>query len=143
MLTRHRDVTSLIARSAPLRPCRRYPNCSALVAGGGFCERCAKAKNAAPWKQVGKTTAQRGYDAAWQRCREAYVAEHPMCEVCGRDLTRAVHHVRSLADRPDLRLDSENLLAVCGEACHRMAESRQSQVVEYKRVGGVGSIFRS
>lgn len=39
------------------------------------------------------TPAERGYDSEWRKLRDAYIAEHPVCEVvgCGR-AAEDVHH---------------------------------------------------
>jgi 5-methylcytosine-specific restriction protein A len=63
----------------------------------------------------------RGYDAAWQKVRRAFLAEHPLCERCTAASRTAaatqVHHRQTIADRPDLRLNWSNLEALC-EPCH-------------------------
>jgi 5-methylcytosine-specific restriction enzyme A len=69
----------------------------------------------------------RGYDRHWQKLRAATLAERPLCEdclACNR-LTAATecHHLRKVADRPDLRLDGSNLLSLC-RACHNARTRR-------------------
>jgi 5-methylcytosine-specific restriction endonuclease McrA len=54
----------------------------------------------------------RGYDAAWKRCRKLFIAANPTCCVCGRP-TEEVDHIKSVRDRPDLRLSWSNLRPYC------------------------------
>jgi 5-methylcytosine-specific restriction protein A len=65
------------------------------------------------------TAAQRGYDGRWQRLRQAFLNEHPLCAHCaaaGRvEAATDVHH---LVPRRDGGSDADsNLQALC-HACH-------------------------
>lgn len=77
------------------------------------------------WATTTGTNKQRGYGADWQKLRNAYIAEHPLCEVCEQrgvvcDADE-VHHVTSFNGVGDpLRLDWCNLQAVC-KRCHQRA----------------------
>jgi 5-methylcytosine-specific restriction protein A len=57
---------------------------------------------------------------AWRKCRDAYMARHPLCEDCAsRGLTvraREVHHITPI-DQGGAPLDPENLQALCHQ-CH-------------------------
>lgn len=60
----------------------------------------------------------------WRKLREAFLAENPLCEVCGcgggeRDLQ--VHHKVSRRERPDLAFEWDNLGTLC-EVCHGKLE---------------------
>ena len=75
--------------------------------------------------------AARGYDAAWQRLRKAYLVEHPWChcDECGAGRTRlrvatVVHHRKDIAERPDLRLSWDNLQAMA-KPCHDALTQRR------------------
>jgi 5-methylcytosine-specific restriction protein A len=85
----------------------------------GRCDRCGP-KGRARDRERG-TAAQRGYDYQWQKFRERYLAEHPLCMDCNAEgMTTAatdVHHKQKLRDRPDLKYEYDNLLALCS-ACH-------------------------
>lgn len=108
--------------------------CGAIV--DERCSRCDAASG------DGRTTAERGYDRQWRVLSERYRANHPVCQVCewfyvrfGKLPIRAaeqVHHIVKVRDAPQLRLDQDNLLAVCQE-CHEWAESRGPQAREIKR----------
>lgn len=56
----------------------------------------------------------RGYDADWQRMRAKYLYAFPQCSTpgCYAKATE-LHHVKRVTDRPDLRLDPRNLIALC------------------------------
>jgi len=74
------------------------------------------------------SSAARGYDVAWQRLRLAYLAQHPLCRMCeaqGRvTAASVVDHVLTIADRPDLRLDWNNLQPLC-KPCHDRDKQRE------------------
>src|ERR1700733_364643 len=59
----------------------------------------------------------RGYDWVWRRFRAAFLTAHPLCQDCERAglITSAteLHHRLKVADRPDLRLDAENIVPLC------------------------------
>ncbi|MDE2342931.1 MAG: HNH endonuclease [Betaproteobacteria bacterium] len=73
------------------------------------------------------SAASRGYDRNWQRFRENFLSDHPLCADCeniGRvTLAVEVHHVKKLRHRPDLRLDPENVMALC-HSCHSARTAR-------------------
>ena len=62
---------------------------------------------------------ERGYDSDWQAVRKMFATRHPLCKVCvkqGRDKALdVVHHIKSIEERPDLRLDMDNLQSLCTE----------------------------
>jgi 5-methylcytosine-specific restriction protein A len=64
---------------------------------------------------------ERGYDWAWRKFRIGYLSAHPLCMDCAEQgITRPAtepHHILKVSDRPDLRLDERNLLALCHD-CH-------------------------
>ncbi|NPD67286.1 HNH endonuclease [Lichenicola cladoniae] len=63
----------------------------------------------------------RGYDRAWQRCRNAFIASYPLCLFClNKGIVQAaeeVDHIKSIEAAPELRLDWSNLRSLC-KACH-------------------------
>lgn len=69
----------------------------------------------------------RGYDEAWRRCRNAFLAANPLCKDClDRGRYRAaeeVHHVVKVRDDPSRRLDGDNLMALC-KPCHSARTAR-------------------
>ncbi len=63
--------------------------------------------------QSDKTLAPRS--SKWKTVRDAFVEKHPACEACGATEGINVHHVLPFHDRPDLELDSGNLISLCRE----------------------------
>lgn len=60
----------------------------------------------------------------WRKLRQSYIMEHPICELCGKELATDCHHLSSpfndgLSDieRIGRLLDASNLQALCKE-CH-------------------------
>ena len=69
----------------------------------------------------------RGYDRAWERFRVWVLSVWPLCFDCqaaGRlTASNEVHHIAKLRDRPDLRLDPGNVMALC-KPCHETRTGR-------------------
>lgn len=87
------------------------------------------------------SAAGRGYDAAWRRCRAAYLAAHPLCECddCGGGSIRVtpaevVDHIRPVAEAPELRLDWSNLRAM-SKRCHDRRTAREQGFARGRRRG--------
>ena len=72
------------------------------------------------------TAASRGYDHRWQRLRKSKIHANPLCEHCeARGITKPadeVHHIKTVRERPDLRLDWDNLVSLCRD-CHDLEHS--------------------
>ena len=87
----------------------RYCRCGAIIKHNNVCAKCKP------------TTAQRGYDWAWQKLRERILDDAPLCEICdSRGLAVPavhVHHMVPIAECSARRLDPTNLQPLC-EACH-------------------------
>ena len=101
-----------------VRPCIV---CGALTDG----TRCPDHRRPA-WRSSrtqGMTTAQRGYDSAWQRARRAQLRTEPQCRGCGAPATE-VDHIIPIADG-GARLDPGNLASVC-TTCHRAKTLRDA-----------------
>lgn len=103
--------------SKPKRPCS-HPGCPRLT-NGRFCEEHAKAE-AKRYEQYDRDPeTRRRYGRVWKRIRDAYVQQHPVCELCQQDgrlvPTEEVHHKTPLAEGGTHA--RENLIALC-KACH-------------------------
>lgn len=119
--------------SRPPRPCAK-PGCGGLTTAGRYCERhrhiaaTEDRDRKADLDRSRGTAAQRGYDATWRRLRLTVLAEEPLCRLCraAGKLTPAaeVDHVVPIAERPDLRLDRENLRPLC-KPCHSRVTATQ------------------
>lgn len=103
--------------SKPKRPCS-HPGCPRLT-HGRFCEEHAKAE-AKRYEQYDRDPeTRRRYGRVWKRIRDAYVQQHPVCELCQQDgrlvPTEEVHHKTPLAEGGTHA--RENLIALC-KPCH-------------------------
>ena len=58
---------------SPGRTCQKTPGCSGIVRGG-VCKRCGSGKQ----KRRSSSTA-RGYGYKWQKLRDVYIKENPLC----------------------------------------------------------------
>jgi 5-methylcytosine-specific restriction protein A len=70
----------------------------------------------------------------WHRLRKEVLMQHPICEICGKNLAEHVHHVFSFMDfegqtRIDVAFDSNNLMSVCAE-CHTRIHNCNNEVEE-------------
>jgi 5-methylcytosine-specific restriction protein A len=75
----------------------------------------------------GKSAAKRGYDRQWRAFRQFFLMQNPLCVDCLlRDRYVAaseVHHIKKIAQYPELRLDMSNCMALCS-ACHCIRSAR-------------------
>jgi 5-methylcytosine-specific restriction protein A len=90
----------------------------------GRCDRCDRGKRA---RDTRKSAAERGYDWTWQKFRKVYLSEHPLCSDCEAEgrvgAATDIHHKQKLRDRPELKYEEENLMALC-KACHDKRTAR-------------------
>ena len=49
----------------------------------------------------------------WPTVRKYHLQSHPVCEACGRDHNRNVHHIVPFHAAPALELDPSNLITLC------------------------------
>ena len=93
-------------------------------------------------RRRGKTAA-RGYDGAWVKLRRMFlrgnamagIEPHPLCCACGRPASEVDHKI-PISQRPDLRLDPENLQAMC-KPCHSRKTALEGGGFR-RQGGGVG-----
>lgn len=88
--------------------------------------------------------------AAWRRARQAYIDERisidgGLCEVCGQELGKIVHHVVWLDDRncndPAISLNPDNFKYEC-QTCHnKETDPRKENKLRYK-YGPKGELLR-
>jgi len=89
---------------------------------------------------------ERGYDADWQKVRAVKAAQDPLCETCARlGIDKAldvVHHIKSIEERPDLRLDMDNLQSLCTEhhekihKAERWRRGAPDDLIVFARIAG-------
>ena len=106
------------------RPCSE-PGCPRFAEVRGKC-----APHASEADLARGSAAERGYDHAWRQLREAYIREHPLCEIkthCKGIIpdcaATEVDHIIPIKDRPDLRMVWSNLQSSC-VACNRAKQQR-------------------
>lgn len=121
----------------PPHPCQ-HPGCGVLVYGAGSrCPAHAQQQQREQDQRRGSSTA-RGYGSDWQRLRRRKLRVDPLCEDCkeqGRaTLAVEVHHKIRITERPDLRLNWENLRSLC-EPCHDAHSAAERSV---KPIRGCG-----
>lgn len=82
----------------------------------GLCDRCGVRKG-----NHKRTTKQRGYGHDWRKLSKAYRRANPLCEDCKRigkvSAATSVHHRAKFVNKPELRLDWDNLVSLC-DSCH-------------------------
>lgn len=61
--------------------------------------------------------------AEWKSLSRRLLNERKYCEFCGEYATD-VHHIRPVADYPELALDENNLVVLC-KACHARETERE------------------
>lgn len=95
---------------ARARLCSR---CRRVIPAGQRCQ-CGEAKRKAEYDKRRPSSGERGYDADWRAVRRQYLAAHPGCshDGCTAAATE-VDHIKSVAERPDLRLHWSNLRGFC------------------------------
>lgn len=112
---------------APGRACR-YPGCVEITKDpSGYCP--AHRQDRRRQYDGNRPPAHlRGYDKRWEKFRNWYVKRNPLCVRCKEQdrLTPAevVHHIKPVAERPDLRLDPANCMALCHD-CHEIIHGRK------------------
>lgn len=73
------------------------------------------------------TCDERGYTWRWRKFKDAYLATNPLCCDCStKGLVRPaqdVHHIKKMADHPELQYEESNLMALC-KSCHSTRTAR-------------------
>ena len=81
------------------------------------------------WRD-GKTTAERGYGHRWQKAREGWLREHPLCVMCKAEnrvvAATVVDHVQAHRGDQTLFWDTSNWQALC-KPCHDTHAQRRDQ----------------
>lgn len=108
----------------PKSPCR-HPGCPELT-DERYCKKHKKLADA-QYNKYGRDPATRKrYGRAWQRIRDRYLAEHPLCEQCQKEnrvkKAEEVHHIISLSKGGTH--DQDNLMALC-KTCHSRITARE------------------
>lgn len=102
------------------RPCRAYLCPNTTSNPNGYCmEHQGTARQHEADRR--ESAYRRGYDRRWERFREAYLREYPLCEDCLKQTlpgespqpATEVHHIRKLAEHPELKYVKSNLMGLC------------------------------
>ena len=56
--------------------------------------------------------------SGWTALRNKHVADNPACAACGSLKSPECHHIRDFSTHPELELDPDNLITLCGKRCH-------------------------
>jgi 5-methylcytosine-specific restriction protein A len=111
---------------APLAFCSQ-PGCSERVASGRCTLHRREQQREHDHLRFRESAAKRGYDRQWRRLRERILFQFPLCLDCKErgelTLSYEVHHVVKISDAPHLRLDPNNLRALC-RPCHTARSAR-------------------
>lgn len=104
---------------SPTRPKKLccYPGCGVTVESG----RCDRHKVA----DRRLSASGRGYGRDWRKLRKWFLRQQVKCHKCGA-LASEVHHKVPVSQRPDLRLEVSNLMALC-KSCHSSVTMGQTK----------------
>lgn len=110
-----------------------------------YCVEHAKADKAR-WRMEQEsrreTAARRGYDSAWQKAREAFLAKHPLCKSCyerGRIVTATfVDHIVPHRGEKKLFWDRANWQPLC-KSC---SDAKTQREIGERRRGARGFVAR-
>lgn len=73
------------------------------------------------WRTSKQTAAQRGYGYRWQKAREVWLSQHPLCVYCERQgrvtAGAVVDHIKPHRGDQDLFWDQRNWQTLC-KPCH-------------------------
>lgn len=73
------------------------------------------------WRTSKQTAAQRGYGYRWQKAREVWLGQHPLCVYCERQgrvtAGTVVDHIKPHRGDQDLFWDQRNWQTLC-KPCH-------------------------
>lgn len=107
----------------PLRPCT-FPGCPSLVPSGRCPAHQPSSASSSSTSPTGTLTPSLSHkfkpfynSRAWKHLRLYKLSISPVCERCNLALATEVHHIQSLDERWDLRLDMGNLGSRC-KPCH-------------------------
>jgi 5-methylcytosine-specific restriction protein A len=109
-----------------------HATCPQLLPTRGYCERHKSLADAVEVKRI----KDKAYDAlrdkdvvafynsrAWKETRREQLELEPICQHCRRAIAGEVHHVVSVKESIEKRLDRDNLLSLCHK-CHMAIEAR-------------------
>jgi len=94
---------------------------------GSVCSKCGAGK-----KRPKQGTTKAGYGWDWQQLQAKFITHNPLCYQCEKigivKAAEEVHHIVPITEAPWLRLDWNNLMALC-VACHRAIDQERRDLV--------------
>lgn len=121
-------------RYSPKHGCAER-GCSGLAEAGK--KYCAKHAYLEPEKTEAprKSAYARGYNKRWQRARQTYLANHPLCVECMKQgkyvMATDVDHIIPHRGNQNIFWDTENWQSLC-HSCHSKKTNREDHYPEYK-----------
>lgn len=109
--------------------------CGQITKNANACDACDKKRRerqptTSRSERDPRSASARGYDRQWRKMRVHVLADQPICELCEElgyvSPAMEVHHIHPISQRPDLRLERSNLMALC-IPCHRNEDERRRQ----------------
>jgi len=100
--------------------------CGAVMdARAKVCTTCGRGK-----KRATQGTTKAGYGWDWQQLRQRFITENPLCSECATNgvatAAEEVHHIVPITESPWLRLEWNNLVALC-VPCHRTIDHERRE----------------
>jgi len=69
----------------------------------------------------------------WDIVRKMVIQREPVCQWCGKQPAEEAHHVKPVAEHPELAFHESNLLAVCAR-CHALIESAVKRGIDLEAI---------
>lgn len=92
-------------------------------------------------RELRGSSSDRGYGYRWQKLRNRFIAQHPLCQACqAKGIIRMatdVDHIVPHRGDPELLYDEVNLQSLCHE-CHSRKTAREDGGFGNRRYGGRG-----
>jgi 5-methylcytosine-specific restriction protein A len=114
------------------KPCA-VPGCPALTSSRWCAVHAKQPAISRPYDERRGSTAERGYGTDWRRLREvALRRDFHLCQRCLETKNRPtpateVHHIVGIDIAPELRLDIDNTLSLCGP-CHKLITAQEQGI---------------
>jgi 5-methylcytosine-specific restriction protein A len=93
-----------------------------------------------PPQDIRPSAAKRGYNRTWNKVRAVKLVGNPLCEECLKagivKQAEEVHHIKPVAEFPELRLAIDNLQSLC-RVCHNKKTAEEKRNRKKEGEGGV------
>lgn len=106
----------------PQRPCRQPMCANTCEKGRAYCEEHSHLENKKPVREAYKRYA----SARWKKARKIYLANNPICAMCGADTAKHVDHIEQVYSDNEAKFwDANNRQALC-VSCHSKKTAREN-----------------